>query len=203
MVRTAANIVAHQQFYRMGIAGSAVTVMCDAIMGILLYGLLKPVNRRLALIGLVFFAISVTIEAVNIFNYMSPLLTLTTPEYRTAFSSAELQALVRGAKRLWAYGFSVALVFFSVSCFVTGYLVFRSGFLPAILGALMMIAGLYYLTDNFSTFLGLPGIPYIGALQPTLVAESALALWLVGFGVNDAKWRARTELLRVGLETHG
>jgi hypothetical protein len=196
MARTAANIVAHQQLYRMGFSAVVITVLCNPPMGVLLYELLKLVDSRIALLALVFILISTTIEAVNIFNYMSPLFTLTLPEYRAAFHPAELQALVRGANRLWSYGFSVSLAFFSVFCTLIGYLVIRSKFLPTVLGGLMILAGAYHLSDSFITFLGLPDIPNIGLLRLPLVAEGAFALWLTVFGVDEANWREQAEALR-------
>ena len=60
----------------------------------------------------------------------------------------------------------------------------------------MMIAGAYYLTNySFVEFLGLPQIPYIGMLRPTLVAEVALALWLLVVGVNETEWREQAHAL--------
>ncbi|HSZ53537.1 MAG TPA: DUF4386 domain-containing protein [Caulobacteraceae bacterium] len=196
MALTAANIIAHQQLYRMGFSAIVITVLCNPPMGVLLYELLKPVNSLVALLALVFIIISTTIEAVNIFNYMSPLFTLTLPEYRTAFQPAELQGIVRGANRLWSYGFSVSLAFFSVFCVLTGYLIIRSRFFPTVLGWLIIAAGAYHLSDSFITFLGLPDIPYIGLLRLPLVAEGAFALWLTVIGVDDRKWREQAEALR-------
>jgi len=151
------------------------------------------------LLALVFITISTTIEAVNLFNYISPLFTFSLPEYRAAFNPVELQALARGTIKLWGYAFSVSLTFFGVFCLLTGYLLFRSKFFPPVLGVLMAVAGAYYFTNySFVDFLALPDIPYIGMLRPTLVAEVALALWLLVVGVNEAKWHARVHALQNG-----
>ena len=199
MAQTATNIVAHEQFYRIGFSAALVTVLCNPPMGVILYELLKVVNPRVALLALVFITISTTIEAVNLFNYISPLFTFTLPEYRAAFNPAELQALARGTNRLWGYAFSVSLAFFGAFCVLIGYLLFRSKFFPRVLGVLMVIAGAYYLTNySFINFLGLPEIPYIGLLRPTLVAEVVLALWLTVVGVNETKWRARVHAFQNG-----
>jgi hypothetical protein len=201
MDQTMINMVLHGQLYRLGISAAVVTVLCNPPMEAVLYELLKLTSPRVALLALIFIVISTAIEAVNIANYMSPLFTVTLPEYRAAFSPAELQALVRGANRLWGYEFSVSLAFFGVACVLNGYLILRSKFLPPILGALMIFGGVYNLTDAFITFLGLPDIPYIGLLHPTLIIESALALWLVAFGVNEARWREQAEALRASMKT--
>jgi len=195
MARTAANILAHEQLYRTGFSAAVIAVICNPPMGLILYELLKVVNPRVALLALVFIIISTTIEAVNLFNYITPLFTLSLPEYRGAFDPDELQALARGPIRLFGYAFSVSLTFFGVFCALNGYLILRSKFLPAVLGLLMIAAGLTYWINSFQLFLALP-IPYIQWV--TLIAELSLALWLLVVGVNEAKWRASAQAVQDG-----
>ena len=195
MAQTATNILAHEQLYRLGFSAAVAAVLCNPAMGFILYELLKVVNPRIALLALVFITISTTIEAVNLFNYITPLFTLTLPEYRGAFDPDELQALARGPIRLFGYAFSVSLTFFGVFCALNGYLILRSKFLPAVLGLLMIVAGVTYWINSFQLFLALP-IPYIQWV--TLIAELSLALWLLVVGVNEAKWRTRTQALQGG-----
>jgi hypothetical protein len=199
MAQTAANFLAQEQLYRVGFSAAVLVVLCNPPMGLILYELLKVVNPRVALLALVFITISTTIEAVNLFNYIVPLYTFSLPEYRAAFDPEEIQALARGPMRLWGTAFSVSLAFFGVFCGLVGYLIIRSKFFPSFLGVLMIIAGAYYLTNySFLGFLGLPDIPYIGMLRPTLVAEVALTLWLLVVSVNEAKWRAQVHALQTG-----
>lgn len=197
--QTVTNLGLHEQLYRAGFSAAVVTVLCNPPMGLALYELLKVKRARVALLALLFIMISTAIEATNVLNYLSSLFTATLSEYRVAFSAAQLQALVRGANRLWSYGFSVSLAFFGVACALNGYLILRSKFLPPLLGALMIFGGVYNLTDSFITFLALPEIPYIGQLRLTLVAESALALWLAAFGINEAKWCEQAQALRASM----
>ena len=166
-----------------------ITVVCNLPMGVILYELLKIVNRRLALLALTFILVSTTIEAMNLLNYIAPLFTFTLPEYQAAFDPAELQALARGATRMFGFTFTVSLTFFGVFCALTGYLIFRSTFLPRTIGLLMMAAGICYWINSAVTFLDLPDVPYI--FRVTFIAENALALWLAVFGVNEAKWFAQ------------
>jgi hypothetical protein len=78
-------------------------------------------------------------------------------------------------------------------CLILGYLIFRSGYLPKLIGVLMQIAGLCYLTDSFALVLSPPLadrlFPVI--LLPALVGEASLCLWLLVKGVNVSRWRAR------------
>ena len=153
------------------------------------------VNPRLALLALVFIIVSTTIEAVNLFNYITPLLTLSLPEYRRAFDPNQLQALARGPIRMFDYVFSVSLTFFGVFCALIGWLILRLKFLPRILGLLMIAAGVTYWINSFRLFLALP-IPYLPWV--TLVAELLLALWLLIVGVNEVNWRAHVQRLQNG-----
>jgi Domain of unknown function (DUF4386) len=186
MAQTASNIVAHEHLYRIGFSAAVVVVLCNLPMGLILYELLKVVNPRLALLALLFIIVSTTIEAVNLFNYIAPLFTLSMPEYISAFDAGERQALARGPIRMFGYAFSVSLTFFGVFCALIGFLILRSKFFPSILGAMMIIAGVTYWINSFRLFLALP-IPYLPWI--TLVAELSLALWLLVMGVNEARWR--------------
>ena len=189
MARTGTNILAHERLYRLGFSATVIVVVSNLPMGMIFYELFKVVNQRLALQALLFIIVSTTIEAINSLNYVTPLFTFTLPEYRAAFDPAGIQALARGPIRLFGYTFSVSLTFFGVFCALTGILIVRSKFLPRILGVLMIAAGVAYWIDSFRLFLDLPDVPYV--LRVPLVAENALALWLVVFGVNEAKWRAQ------------
>jgi hypothetical protein len=82
----------------------------------------------------------------------------------------------------------VSLTFFGVFCALIGMLILRSRFLPAILGLLMILAGVTYWINSFRLFLALP-IPYVQWV--TLIAELSLALWLLVVGVNEERWRAQ------------
>ena len=188
MAQTATNIQAHEHLYRLGFSADVVVVICNLPLGFILFELLKVVNPRFALLALLFITVSTTIEAVNIFNYMTPLFTLTLPEYVSAFETHQRQALARGPIRMFDYLFSVSLTFFGTFCALIGFLIFRSKFLPAILGLLMMAAGATYWINCFRLFLALP-IPYLPWV--TLVSELSLAVWLLVVGVNETKWRAQ------------
>lgn len=193
MARTATNFLAQEQLYRFGFAAAVITVVCNLPMGFILFELLKVVNPRLAQLALVFITASATLEAVNLFNYIEPLFTFSLPEYAKAFDQEKIQALARGPIKMFGYAFSVSLTFFGAYCVLIGILIFRSSFLPAILGLLMIVAGATYWLNAFRLFLALP-IPYVPWV--TLVAELSLALWLLVMGVNERKWRTRAEAAR-------
>jgi hypothetical protein len=77
------------------------------------------------------------------------------------------------------------LAFFGVYCLLIGYLVFRSGFLPRVLGVLMAFGGLGWLTFAFPAF-SARLVPF--NMLPGVLAETTLTLWLLAFGVNTVRW---------------
>src|SRR6266699_927333 len=101
MAQTAANFLAQEQLYRLGFAAAVIVVICNLPMGLILFELLKVVNPRVALLALLFIVVSTTIEAVNLFNYISPLFTFTLPDYLSAFDPGQRQALARGPIRMF------------------------------------------------------------------------------------------------------
>ena len=186
---TASNILASEQLWRLGLAALLVMLACDVGVAVIFYVLFKPVNRSLALLGFAFRLVMTAVLSVNLLARFAPLLLLRDVASSAAFETNQMQALAFLSLKLFEQGFNVALVFFGVDCLVIGWLIFRSTFLPRILGGLLAVAGLCYLTNSFADFLfptfALPS----NFLLPAYVTELALSLWLSVIGVNAEKWK--------------
>jgi hypothetical protein len=187
--RTAANILQHAQLYRLGFVAGLVPVLCNIPLALIFYELFKVVNRSCSALIAFFILVATAIESVNLLNYYAPLIFLERAD-PSAFKPEQLHAFAYMSLALHAIGFNVAVVFFAFYDLLIGYLVFRSGFLPRILGVLMAVAGLCYLVNSFASFLA-PGfaahlLPYI--LMPSAVGELALCLWLLVMGVDVENW---------------
>src|SRR5579863_5256655 len=162
---TAANILTHELLYRSGFVAVIILLLCNVPLAIIFYDLFKVVNRRLSLLVASFILVATAVETANLLNYFAPLVILDGGHYSSAFSAEQLQSLAYASLSLQAIGFDVAVVFFAFYDLVIAYLIVRSTFLPRILGVLMAIAGLCYLTNSFANFLS-PGLaahllPYI------------------------------------------
>lgn len=188
---TAANIVASPLLWRMGIGVDLIMQLCDIPVMLVFYVLLKPVNKNLALMNLLFNMIQTAVLVVNKLNLLIPLFLLGDAAYLKAVDPLVLQSLSYMFINLHGYGFGVGLIFFGLVCLLEGYLIFRSGFLPKTLGLLMQLAGVCYLTNSFAMLLApsLASALFPFVLMPPLVAELSLALWLVVKGVDVAKWK--------------
>lgn len=190
---TANNIAASESLWRIGIVGDIVQHVFDIPVMLALYIILKPVNKNLALLALLFNLIQTAVLVANSFNLVMPLFLVGNAEYLKAFEPNQLHVWTQLFVRLHSYGFGVGLVFFGLTCLVCGYLIFKSGYLPRILGILIMIAGLCYLTNSFALLLA-PTVAAVivpAILLPSLVGELSLALWLVIKGIRVEAWKTR------------
>lgn len=186
---TASNILAHESLYRAGLGADLVMLAAYVVVTVLFYRLFTPAGRSVALIATGFSFVGIAILAVNCLNYVAPLLLLGNEHYLSVFDTAQAQALALFALKLYGRGYVLAIVFFGTYCVLIGYLLYRSRLVPRTLGALMVIGGAGYLVDSFALLL----FPAVSATLPDLsvlgaVAELALSLWLVAFGIDTAKW---------------
>jgi hypothetical protein len=187
---TAHNLIASRSLWRAGIAGDLVMHMCDVGLMLVFFVLLRPVNRSLALLVVLFNLVQTAVLVANKMNLLVPLFLLGDAEYLKTFSPQQLQALSYISLRAHDYGFGIGLIFFGAECIVVGYLIVRSGYFPRWIGVLMQLAGVCYLTNSFALILSPPLasrlFPFI--LLPPFVAELSLALWLLLKGVDLTKW---------------
>ena len=193
---TAANIIASQRLWRAGIAGDLITHVCDIGLVWVLYVLLKPVNRNLAVLAVLFNLVSITVLVAFESSLLVALFLLGGADYLKAFEPHQLHALAYLFVKSFGNGFGIGLIFFGVECIVLGYLIFRSGFLPRIIGVLMSLAGVCYLTNSFALLLAPTFAAEIfpAILLPAFIGELSLCLWLLVKGVDAAKWRAQANL---------
>ena len=189
---TATNIVASPSLYRWGFLADLISFTTGILIAIIFYDLLRIVNRPVARVSITFAIVSNVVSlAASIFCY-APLDILSGASYLQPFEPAQLQSLALLSLRLYQAAFSANLALFSVDCFATAYLIYEATFLPRALGVLLGIGGLCYLYNSV-TYFSAPGavpdlFPFI--YLPSLLAETALALWLLVVGINTAKWHA-------------
>ena len=193
---TANTLIASQSLWRAGIAGDLVMHLCDVGVMLVFYALLRPVSKHLALLAVLFNLVQTSVLVANKLNLLVPVFLLGDAAYLKAFSPQQLQALSYVSLRTHDFGFGVGLIFFGVECIVVGYLIFQSGYFPKLLGLLMQLAGVCYLTNSFALILS-PALasrlfPFV--LLPPFVAELSMALWLLVKGVNMPKWTERASV---------
>ena len=173
---TAQNIAASPDLWQLGVAANVVMQLCDVPVMLILFLLLSPINRNVALLAILF-------NIVQTATLVANELTLVT----AGLSAANDATLTDIAIRAYSYGEALGLVFFGFTLLSVGYLVRHSGYLPWILGVLLQVAGVSYVVNSFLVLV-VPDVASIVFLIPSFVAELSLALWLLVKGVDAAKW---------------
>lgn len=183
---TVTNLLAHEATYRAGFAlGLVGNVIYIGLTG-LFYRLFKRVNPTLALLMAFSSVLGCATQIIAGILQLAPLVILRDSQLLRAFSVEQLQAAALASLRIYSQTFTISFVLFALFDFLLGYLIFRSTFLPRILGVLMMVAGV-----AASTFLYLPLAIGLKFVMPVAgLAEVVLMLWLIVKGVNVAPLRA-------------
>ena len=188
---TAHNILEHQMLFRLGLAAHVIADLCNFPLAVIFYGLFKVVDRSVASLVAFLILAGTVVDAVSLLGHLAPLVLLGGNSYLTGLKPEELQSLTSISLELFQQGVVISLAFFGCYCLSMGYLVFRSTFLPRIVGVLMAIGGVAYLTNSFANFLA-PAFarhlfPYILVFPG--FGEGSLILSLLVIGVNVQRWR--------------
>ncbi len=188
---TAGNILRHETLFRLGFAAYAVEGLCDAALTGLLYMLLRPAGRELALIALLMRIVSTAAFAAAEFFYFAALSVAHGASYLKAFPPEQLNTLALLLLRLYASSGSMPTLFYGVAWILLGRLVFVSGYLPRWLGALLALAGLSMATGMVAIMV-VPACASPLFLLPMILAMLVLAIWLLVRGVDEREWEMKT-----------
>ena len=182
---TANNIAAHELLFRLGIAADLICQTLFIFVALALYDLLKGVNQRHAVLMVILFVVSVPIAFLNELNAIAALALVRGADFLSLFDKPQRDALAMLFFNLHRGGVDVAAIFWGLWLLPLGMLVYRSGFLPRILGVLLMAACFAYLAISF-TSLVLPGYKHVVDqwMGPLLSAELLFLLWLLIKGAN-------------------
>ncbi len=178
---TAKNVLASESLFRLAIVSALLVQVVNILVVLALYQLLKPVGQTMASLMVLFLLLGVPIAMVNELNQFAVLLVL--------HGTEPLQALAPLFLDLHQLGISIAGIFWGLWLFPMGYLVFKSRYVPWILGILLIIGCFGYLIDSFAVFL-LPNYKASLALF-TFWGEVLFPLWLLIKGLNVEQWAKR------------
>ena len=184
---TIANIEANRLLFRLGSTADLAGVLCYIAVTLFVYELLKPVNATVSRLAAFFSLAGSAVGAIGCALQLAPLVIVSdAKQYLSVFDAEQLQALAFLFLRWRGQVNNLGLVFFGLHCLLIGVLILKSAFLPRPVGALMLVAGLGWLTfllpvDSLTVYRMAPGI----------VGEASLTLWLLLKGVNVERWKAQ------------
>lgn len=180
---TAANVLDHQILLQIGFALSLISVLFHVAWALLMHDLFRIVNKGVSRFALLVMVVGSTIQALVALFYIAPLVVLR-GSYE-ALSAPQVNEIALILFKVNGQAFNLYLVFFGAWCAVTGYLMFRSTFMPRIFGALLMVSGIGWM----AFLLPLEGIKIFPAIAiASGIGEIPLMLWLIIKGVNSKRW---------------
>ena len=183
---TASNIMASELLFRIGFMSGLFHHTCFLLLVLVFYKLLKPVNKNYAVLMMVLGLGAVPIMMPNMLNQFAALLLLSGADYLTVFTADQLQALAMLFLDFHNYGYFIAGMFSGLFLLPLGYLVFKSGYIPKVLGVLLMMGCFGYLVELFIIFVfpNYEMISYLG-LAVAIIAEFSITFWLLLKGVKE------------------
>jgi hypothetical protein len=186
--RTADNVRASGSLLRIGIASELFHQIVGIFLVLALFRLFRAVNEREAILMVILSITPVPIVLFNVLNEIASLILLSGADFVSVFDKSQLDSMSFLFLRLHGQGINIASIFWGLWLFPFAMLVIRSGFIPRILGILMMIAGAGYLVSSTTTIL-LPQYAH-QVSQVTLilgVGELPIMFWLLIWG---ARWQS-------------
>lgn len=174
---TVRNITGNKTLFVFGIFGYTLTACGDIIVSWALYILLKPVNAPLSRLAAWFRLVFSVLSLVTILNLVAVFRLLTNHDYVIPFGQTQLYAQVMLYLTTFRSGYHFAIIFFSIHLILLGCLIFKARYIPNIMGLLLIISGLGYLTDALKPFL-FPDFNSV-LITITFFGELIFMLWLL------------------------
>ena len=181
---TVHNVMSSQAIFRVGFAAYLVEASCDLALTAILYVLLRPVGRTIALIGALFHIAATVIFAFGELFYFVPSLIVGGDSYLKSFTADQLDTLVLLSMNIYGLAGNMSLAFYGAGSIAFGYLMYQSGFLPRLLGILLAVGGVAFVLRTFTLVL-VPALSSAVLQLPAVLALVALGVWLVTRGVRQ------------------
>ncbi len=189
-ITTANNIMSSESLFRAGILSFIIMVVFDVVLAWALYVLLKPVHQELALLSGWFRLVNATIFGIALYHLFSVLQLLSGAAYLGIFETEQLHAQVMLSLSSFNNIWLIGLVFFGIHLIFLGYLIIKSGYIPRLLGFLLIVAAVGYLIDSFANFLMPNYADYkdvfaLVVVVPGVIGELAFTIWLLWKGIRN------------------
>lgn len=175
--QTAADIIASAGLFRLGIASLVVVVALDVVVAWALYRVFSPVNKSLSMLAMALRLVYSGVLMVAVGELLGVVRLLSDDGYRAVFGADQVDAQAMVGIAAFNDIWYVGQFLFGLHLLLIGYLAYRSGYVPRLLGALITISGLGYAADSLGAVLSQGSWTDISAF--TFIGEFLLALWLL------------------------
>jgi hypothetical protein len=183
---TAANVVASAPLFRVSFVSDVLAGVLFLVTAWALYVLLKPVRPDVALLFVLLNLAGVAVQCLNMLNFFAAGVILGVADAPGSIVEGGSPALAMLFLELYRNGFMIAQFFFAAWVFPLGYLVLTSGYLPRLLGVILMVEAVAWLLYPLQHFLlpALDGVSYVSSVVG-FIGEFSLALWLLIMGAKE------------------
>lgn len=188
---TAQNIMANGFMFRLGFVSDLIMMILFLFLPLVLYKLFYHVDKNLSILMVIFVVVSIPINMLNLLNEFSAFHVLNNVEYLNVFNANQLMAKSMLFYDMYLQGYEIANVFFALWLVPLGILVYKSKFIPKIIGILLVIGGCSLFLEVFIYFL-FPGYESVNMilLIPQTLSEFVFLIWVLVKGTNESKVKA-------------
>jgi hypothetical protein len=178
------NIASHEFLFRLAIAAWLVVIVADTVVAWALYYFFRPVSNNLSLLAAWLRIIFVPVMAVAFLQWLGALQLIQGANHHAGDALRSLQDQAMFFFVSYDYAVNIAFMLFGLHVGLIGYLAFKSGYVPRILGVLLIIACIGYQIDTFGSILfqsyaANPLGFLVTVAAPAFLAELSFTVWLL------------------------
>jgi len=187
-VATASNILASEWLFRLDVVSNLVGPILFLFLVLALYNLFESVDKSQARLMVTLVVVSIPVTLLSTLFQYAPIILLSDAGHLSTFNPAQLQTLAMVFFDMYKHGIQIAEIFWGLWLIPLGLLVYKSRFVPKVLGVLLIVGCFGHLLSFLSTFL----FPDYSAIlipisEMVMVGELPIFLWLLIKGVKDQK----------------
>lgn len=182
-MQTAQNIIENETLFRVSILSDFIMILSYLMLGVLLYSIFKNTNGLVSKVLISLNVVGASVMALNMLNQQAAILVLEGSSYLSVFDASQLQALSLFFMKLHGYGYQFATISYGVWLLPMGYLIIKSGFMPKVIGYLLILGSIGYTVVFVGTILGI-AIPSDITI-PADLGEFSLCIFLLVKGIKN------------------
>lgn len=187
LAETARRMASSVGLFRASFASYLIEATCDLSLTAIFYLLLQPVSRPLSLIAACFGVFGTAIFAVGEIFYFAAALPVIDANVAKALTPDARASFIYLCLTVFGYVFNIFGAFYGIPVMLRGYLIFRSGYFPRVLGGVVMLGGAGFVIKNLVVVL-VPQYDSMAFALPVFVAMVSMAFWFLVKGVDRARW---------------